>query len=148
MAYKNEVTGWVDVDLKAAEVAAIRAVIEGAFKRAGGRGQLPKATSLRNALKGRVAFDEGAFKAGNAAPEGSAEDVALAKAWAEAIAEGRGHMTDIAAWPMLHKMVSAMLVRSAPVAAPAAPPAPPKAPASKVGAAHGVTVLRKARRVA
>lgn len=146
MAYKNEVTGWVDVDLEVAEVAAIRAVIEGAFKRAGGRGQLPKATSLRNALKGRVAFDEGAFKAGNAAPEGSAEDVALAKAWAEAIADGRGALADLAQWPALQKMVATMLQR--PSKAPAPRPAMPPAPAGKVGAAHGVTVLRKARRVA
>lgn len=146
MAYKNEVSGWVDVDLEAAEVAAIRAVIEGAFKRAGGRGALPKATSLRNALKGRVAFDEGAFKAGNAAPEGSAEDVALAKAWAEAIADGRGALADLADWPGLQKMVATLLQR--PAKAPAPRPAMPPAPAAKVGAAHGVTVLRKARRVA
>lgn len=151
MAYKNAVSDWQIVTLSANDVATIRAVVERAFKAAGGRGELPKATSMRNVLKGEVSVDAAAFQIGNVKDDA---DVALAKAWAEAIADGRGHLPDIAAWPMLHKMVSTLLIQSA-APAPKAPPAPPapKAPpaplpAAKVGAAHGVTITRKGKRAA
>ena len=151
---RNDVQDWQDFEIEARDVATIRAIIEKAFKAAGGRGELPKALSVRNVLKGSVSCDARAFEAGNVEDDG---DVALAKAWAEAIAEGRGALADLAEWPALQKMVATMLrpVKAAP--APKAPPAPPApkakapAPAPKAGrlsAAHGVEVIRKGRRAA
>jgi hypothetical protein len=151
---RNDVQDWAEFEIEARDVATIRAIIEKAFKAAGGRGELPKALSVRNVLKGSVSCDARAFKAGNVEDDG---DVALAKAWAEAIAEGRGALEDLADWPGLQKMVATMLrpVKAAP--APKAPPAPPApkakapAPAPKAGrlsAAHGVEVIRKGRRAA
>lgn len=129
MAYTKE-TNWIEVALTAEEVKAIRAVITAAFKRAGGRGELPTATTLKEALKGRVKFGESAFQAGNVTPDD--ETAQLAKAWAEAIADGRGSLDDIAAWPSLHKMAAAMLRKAAPAPAPKAAPMPaPKAKGRK-----------------
>lgn len=137
MAYKNNVADWAEFDLAPAEVASILATVQSAFKRAGGRGELPKATSMRNALKGKVSCDAAAFGAGNVTAEDG--DVALAKDWAEAIVGGRGTLDQLKDWPALHKMVATMLK-------PTAPPAPP-APASKrIEGAHGVTVARKVGR--
>ena len=162
---RNEVKDWAEFAIEAKDVATIRGIIEKAFKAAGGRGELPKALSVRNVLKGSVSCDARAFEAGNVADDDA--DVANAKAWAEAIAEGRGALDDLAEWPGLHKMVATMLrpVKAAPAPkAPPAPPAPkvkaaPVAPkaktapgaysvAARLGAAHGVEVIRKGRRAA
>jgi len=143
MAYKNHVEAWREVTMAEADHAAIKAIVERVFKAAGGKGELPKATSMRNALKGVISFDESAFKAGNVVADD--EDATLAKQWAEAIAAGRGSLDDLADWPMLHKMTKALLQRKAPAPPTAkAPPAPP-AKAGKLGAEHGVTAVRKAR---
>lgn len=139
MAYKNHVAEWVEFELTAAEIDAIRATVQGAFKRAGGKGEMPKAVSLRNALKGKVSCDAAAFQAGNAAGPDASEDVALAKAWAGAIADGRHKIDELAAWPGLQKMVATML---RPVA-PAPAPAPMPMPSPRLDASHGVTVVRK-----
>lgn len=141
---RNDVQDWQDFEIEARDVATIRAIIEKAFKAAGGRGELPKALSVRNVLKGSVSCDARAFKAGNAEDDG---DVALAKAWAEAIAEGRGALADLAEWPGLQKMVATMLrpVKAAP-RAPAAPPAPP-APKAKAAPAPAPVAAPKARRL-
>jgi hypothetical protein len=162
---RNEVKDWAEFAIEAKDVATIRAIIERAFKAAGGRGELPKALSVRNVLKGSVSCDARAFEAGNV-DDGDA-DVANAKAWAEAIAEGRGALEDLADWPGLQKMVATMLrpVKAAPAPkAPPAPPAPkakaaPVAPkaktapgaysvAARLSAAHGVEVIRKGKRAA
>lgn len=142
MAYKNHVAEWAEFDLSPAETDAIRATIQGAFKRAGGRGEMPKAVSLRNALKGKVSCDAAAFQAQNVAAD-AGEDVALAKAWAEAIMGGRNKLDELAQWPGLQKMVAAMLRPTAP--APAPKPAMPPAPSPRIDASHGVTVVRKRR---
>jgi hypothetical protein len=145
MAYKNAVSEWQAFTLSDNDVATIRAVVERAFKAAGGRGELPKATSMRNVLKGEVSTDAAAFRAGNeAAPDDEAAKVA--KAWAEAIAAGHAALSDLDAWPMVQKMAAAMLKPALP-ALPKLPslPALPKAPAAKVGAAHGVVITRKGR---
>jgi hypothetical protein len=113
--------------------------VQGAFKRAGGKGEMPKAVSLRNALKGKVSCDATAFQAGNAAGPDASEDVALAKACASAIADGRHKIDELAAWPALQKMVATML-RSA---APAPAPAPAPMPSPRLDASHGVTVVRR-----
>lgn len=142
------VSEWTNVKIDDARLARIRAEIEAALREAGFKGEF-KRVSTRNLLKGEVAAPADAFRAGNVAPEGD-EDVALAKAWAEAIAAGRGSLDDIKAWPDLHKRVATMLTRkAAPPAPPAAkaPPAPP-APAGKIGAEHGVTVTRRGKRAA
>jgi hypothetical protein len=141
MAYKNHVEAWREVTMTEADHAAIKAIVERVFKAAGGKGELPKATSMRNALKGVISFDESAFKAGNVVADDA--DATLAKQWAEAIAAGRGSLDDLADWPMLHKMAKALLARKAPPAPPVAkaPPAPP----AKLGAEHGVTVTRRKR---
>jgi hypothetical protein len=142
MAYKNAVADWQVVQLSANDVATIRAVVERAFKAAGGRGELPKATSMRNVLKGEVSIDAAAFRAGNAAaPDDEAAKVA--KAWAEAIAAGHAKLADLDAWPMVQKMAAAMLKPSLP-AMPSLPSLP-ALPTAKVGAAHGVTITRKKR---
>ena len=166
---RNDVKDWAEFAIETKDVAAIRAIIERAFKAAGGRGELPKALSVRNVLKGSVSCDARAFEAGNVADDDA--DVANAKAWAEAIAEGRGALADLAEWPGLQKMVATMLrpVKAAP--APKAPPAPPapkaKAPpapapvapkaktapgpysvAARIGAEHGTTIIRKGKRAA
>ena len=65
MAYKNIITSWQDIELTAQEVASIRAIVTGAYKRSGGRGALPSVVSCKNALKGKVAVDADAFTAGN-----------------------------------------------------------------------------------
>lgn len=137
MAYKNHVADWTVVTLSDNDVATIRAVVERAFKAAGGRGELPKATSMRNVLKGEVSIDAAAFRAGNAAPDDEATKVA--KAWAEAIAAGHAALTDLDAWPMVQKMAAAMLKPALP-ALPSKPalPALPKAPA-----AHSVKPVKR-----
>lgn len=142
MAYKNHVAEWAEFDLTAQEVEAIRAIAQTAFKRAGGRGEMPKAVSLRNALKGKVSCDATAFQAGNAAGPDASEDVALAKAWSAAIAEGRHKIDELAAWPALQKMVATMLRPVAPM--PAAPPMP--MPNARLDGSHGVTIVRKGTR--
>ena len=71
------------------------------------------------------------------------EDVALAKAWAEAIMGGRNKLDELAQWPGLQKMVATMLRPAAP--APAPKPAMPPAPSPRIDASHGVTVVRKRR---
>ena len=139
MAYKNHVAEWAEFDLTAGEIDSIRATIQVAFKRAGGRGEMPKAVSLRNALKGKVSCDAAAFQAGNAAGPDASEDVALANVWAQAIADGRHKIDELAAWPALQKMVATML-RSA---APAPAPAPAPMPSPRLDASHGVTVVRR-----
>jgi hypothetical protein len=145
MAYKNAVSEWQIVSLSANDVATIRAVVERAFKAAGGRGELPKATSMRNVLKGEVSVDATAFRAGNfEAPNDEAATVA--KAWAEAIAAGHAKLADLDAWPQVQKMAAAMLKPTLP-AMPSLP-ALPAMPAAKVGAAHGVTIVRKGKRAA
>jgi len=141
MAYKNHVAEWAEFDLTAAEIDAIRATVQGAFKRAGGKGEMPKAVSLRNALKGKVSCDAAAFQAGNAAGPDASEDVALAKVWASAIADGRHKIDELAAWPALQKMVATMLRPAAPAPMPVAPPMP----SARIDASHGVTVVRKRR---
>ncbi len=140
MAYKNHVAEWAEFDLTTAEIDSIRATIQAAFKRAGGRGEMPKAVSLRNALKGKVSCDAEAFQAQNVAAD-AGEEVALAKAWAEAIAEGRNKLDELAAWPGLQKMVATMLKPTAPAPA----PKPMPAPTPRIDASHGVTVVRKRR---
>lgn len=145
MAYKNAVSEWQIFTLTEGDVATIRALVERRFREAGGRGELPKATSMRNVLKGEVSTDAAAFRAGNvAAPDDEAAKVA--KAWAEAIAAGHAKLADLDAWPLVQKMAAAMLKP----ALPALPslPALPALPAAKVGAAHGVTITRKGRRAA
>lgn len=139
MAYKNHVAEWVEFDLTAAEIDAIRATVQGAFKRAGGKGEMPKAVSLRNALKGKVSCDAAAFQAGNAAGPDASEDVALAKSWAQAIADGRHKIDELVAWPALQKMVATMLRPVAPAPMPVAPPMP----SARIDASHGVMVVRK-----
>jgi hypothetical protein len=141
MAYKNHVAEWAEFDLTTAEIDSIRATIQAAFKRAGGRGEMPKAVSLRNAMKGKVSCDAAAFQAGNAAGPDASEDVALAKAWAEAIADGRNKLDELAQWPGLQKMVATMLKPVAPLPAPAPKPMP--APSPRIDASHGVTVVRR-----
>lgn len=144
MAYKNHVAEWAEFDLTTAEIDSIRATIQSAFRRAGGRGEMPKAVSLRNALKGKVSCDAASFQAGNATGPDASEDVALAKAWASAIADGRHQIGELEAWPALQKMVATMLRPAAP--APAPKPTAPPMPAPKIGASHGVTIVRKATR--
>ncbi len=65
MAYKNIISSWQDIELTAQEIASVRAIVAGAFKRAGGRGALPSVVSCKNILKGKVAVDAEAFTAGN-----------------------------------------------------------------------------------
>lgn len=65
MAYKNIISAWQDIELSAQEIASVRAIVAGAFKRAGGRGALPSVVSCKNILKGKVAVDAEAFSAGN-----------------------------------------------------------------------------------
>ena len=65
MAYKNIITSWQDIELTAQEVSSIRAIVMGAFKRAGGKGALPSVVSCKNILKGKIAVDGEAFTAGN-----------------------------------------------------------------------------------
>ena len=142
MAYKNHVAEWAEFDLTTAEIDSIRATVQAAFKRAGGRGEMPKAVSLRNAMKGKVSCDATAFQAQNIAAD-AGEDVALAKAWAAAIMDGRNKLDELAAWPGLQKMVATMLRPAAP--APAPKPAAPPAPSPRIDASHGVTVVRKRR---
>ena len=129
MAYKNHVAEWQVVSLSDKDVAAIRSIVERAFKEAGGRGELPKAVSMRSVLKGEVSIDAAAFRAGNAAQDDEAAKVA--KAWAEAIAAGHAALADLDAWPMVQKMAAAMLKPALP-ALPSKPalPALPKAPAT------------------
>lgn len=142
MAYKNHVAEWAEFDLTTQEIETIRALAQVAFKRAGGRGELPKAVSFRNALKGKLSCDATAFQAQNIAAD-AGEDVALAKAWAAAIMDGRNKLDELAAWPGLQKMVATMLRPAAP--APAPKPAAPPAPSPRIDASHGVTVVRKRR---
>ena len=142
MAYKNHVAEWAEFDLTTAEIDSIRATIQAAFKRAGGRGEMPKAVSLRNAMKGKVSCDATAFHAQNVATD-AGEETALAKAWAAAIMGGRNKLDELAAWPGLQKMVATMLRPAAP--APAPKPAAPPAPSPRIDASHGVTVVRKRR---
>ena len=140
MAYKNHVAEWQVVTLSDKDVAAIRAIVQSAFKAAGGRGELPKAVSMRNVLKGEVSIDAAAFRAGNeAAPDDEAAKVA--KAWADAIAAGHAALSDLDAWPMVQKMAAAMLKPALP-ALPKVPALPtlPKAPA-----AHSVKPVRQRR---
>jgi hypothetical protein len=142
MAYKNHVAEWAEFDLTPAEIDSIRATIQAAFRRAGGRGEIPKAVSMRNAMKGKISCDAAAFQAGNAVGPDASEDVALAKAWAQAIADGRHKIDELAAWPALQKMVATMLRPAAPM--PAAPPMP--MPSARLDGSHGVTIARKATR--
>jgi len=65
MAYKNVITTWQDVDLTAQEITSVRAIVAGAFKRAGGKGALPAIVSCKNILKGKIAVDAATFTAGN-----------------------------------------------------------------------------------
>lgn len=65
MAYKNIITSWQDIELTAQEIASVRAIVTGAFKRAGGKGALPSVVSCKNILKGKIAVDADAFTAGN-----------------------------------------------------------------------------------
>jgi hypothetical protein len=66
MAYKQNIEAWHDIDLTKDEVNTIRAIIEGAYKRAGARGALPSILSLKNVLKkGSFSVDAAAFIAGN-----------------------------------------------------------------------------------
>ena len=65
MAYKNIITSWQDIELTAQEIASVRAIVTGAFKRSGGKGALPSVVSCKNILKGKVAVDADAFTAGN-----------------------------------------------------------------------------------
>jgi hypothetical protein len=65
MAYKNIITSWQDIELTAQEIASVRAIVSGAFKRAGGKGALPSVVSCKNILKGKIAVDAEAFTAGN-----------------------------------------------------------------------------------
>ncbi len=65
MAYKNIISAWQDIELSAQEIASVRAIVAGAFKRAGGRGALPSVVSCKNILKGKIAVDAAAFEAGN-----------------------------------------------------------------------------------
>ena len=65
MAYKNIITSWQDIELTAQEIASVRAIVTGAFKRAGGKGALPSVVSCKNILKGKIAVDGEAFTAGN-----------------------------------------------------------------------------------
>jgi len=143
MAYKNSIAGWNNVELTEKEISAVRAIIEGAFKRAGGRGETgPVAT--KNILKGELGFDAARFTAGNVAADD--ETAKVAKAWAEAIAAGHAKLADLDAWPQVQKMAATMLKPALP-ALPSLPalPALPAMPAAKVGAAHGVTIVRKRR---
>ena len=141
MAYANHVAEWVSVKLSEKALATIRAVIQAEFKAAGGRGELPKATSMRNALKGEVSFDARSFEAGNTVHMDD-ETVKVAKAWAEAIAAGHASLAGLDEWPAVQKMVATMLKPALP-ALPKVPalPALPKAPA-----AHSVKPVK--RRVA
>ena len=65
MAYKNIITSWQDIELTAQEIASVRAIVTGAFKRAGGKGALPSVVSCKNILKGKIAVDGESFTAGN-----------------------------------------------------------------------------------
>ena len=65
MAYKNIITSWQDIELTAQEIASVRAIVSGAFKRAGGKGALPSVVSCKNILKGKIAVDAESFTAGN-----------------------------------------------------------------------------------
>ena len=65
MAYKNIITSWQDIELTAQEIASVRAIVTGAFKRAGGKGALPSVVSCKNILKGKIAVDAESFTAGN-----------------------------------------------------------------------------------
>lgn len=65
MAYKNIITSWQDIELTAQEIASVRAIVTGAFKRSGGKGALPSVVSCKNILKGKIAVDADAFTAGN-----------------------------------------------------------------------------------
>jgi len=65
MAYKNIITSWQDVELTKQETASVRAIVTGAFKRAGGKGALPSVVSCKSILKGKFAVDAEDFTAGN-----------------------------------------------------------------------------------
>ena len=132
-------------------------LLDAAYAAAGGKGERPDGFGVVwSGIKGMsVTFEAAQFDKHNkptvkvsapAVPDD--EDVALAKAWAEAIAAGRGKLDDLADWPHIQKMTMTLLRRhKAPPTPPTAPPAPP-APAGKIGAEHGVTVTRRGKRVA
>ncbi len=149
---RNKIEAWHNITLTEKEVAAVRAIIEGAFKAAGGRGETGP-VSTGKILKGELGFDAARFTAGNVEDD---SEVANAEAWALAILSGAGTLDELADWPGLQKMVARMIAASKAAPAPKAPPAPPapkaKAPpapvAGRLGAAHGVEVIRKGRRAA
>jgi len=148
---------------------AIETLLDMAWEAAGGRGERPAGRGVlwSNHRGASISFEARDVDQVGNVPEADDADAKLARAWAEAIAEGRGALADLADWPGLQKMVATMLrpVKAAP--APKAPPAPPapapkaKAPAPKaapapapfsvaarLGAAHGVTITRKGKRAA
>jgi len=168
---RNKIEAWHNITLTEKEVAAVRAIIEGAFKAAGGRGDMGP-ISTGKILKGELGFDAARFAAGNVEDD---SEVANAEAWALAILSGAGTLDELAAWPGMQKMVARMIAASKAAPAPKAPPAPPapkaKAPpapvvkaapvapkakaapgpysvAARLGASHGVTITRKGKRAA
>jgi len=65
MSYKNVIAAWQDIELTVQEIASVRAIVAGAFKRAGGKGALPSVVSCKSILKGKIAVDAATFTAGN-----------------------------------------------------------------------------------
>lgn len=72
MAYKKDIV-WHKVILSEEETKGIRAIMQGAFKRAGGRGDLPQGgIGARDLLKGSFIVDADLMRAGNVADAPSA----------------------------------------------------------------------------
>ena len=137
--------------------SAIETLLDQAWEAAGGRGERPtgRGVLFSNHRGASISFEAREVDQVGNVPEADDADAKLARAWAVAIAEGRGKLADLAAWPHIQKMVATMLKPAKPSAPPmpAAPPAPPAPPApvakaGRLGAAHGVTITRKGRAAA
>ena len=154
----SEKNGKVYVTVAGAPIADVIAkLLDAAWKEAGGRGERPTGRGVlwSNHRGASISFEAKEVDQVGNVPEADDGDVTIAKAWAAAIAEGRGKLADLAAWPHIQKMVATMLKPAKPSAPPmpAAPPAPPAPPApvakaGRLGAAHGVTITRKGRAAA
>lgn len=114
---RKQIEGWKDCSITDEEKAALRGIAEAVFKRNGGRGEMTVSWKNWN-TKGTIAFDEAGFRAGNAAPQGNDEEVAVAKAWANAVAEKTVTLKEALAALEAHPMVASMVKR---LVAPALP---------------------------
>jgi hypothetical protein len=154
MAYKNNVADWTNVEMTDKEVSAVRAIVEGAFKRAGGRGEMGPC-GTKEILKGKLGFDAARFTAGNV-EEADDETVNTARGWvAYILAAAPGAARDAAieymkaknaGVPDFIKLVARMTMatqdKPKPAPAPVAAPKPAPAPAP---AMHSVKAVKGKR---